>query len=159
MARDRVRIEARGERELVIERSFAAPRRRLFDALTRPEMVKPWMGPQAWRVVECEIDLRVDGAYRFVSRNGEGLEMGWGGVYREIDAPRGFTATERFDEAWYPGEAVVRYELEEADGRTMVRCTVRYESREARDGVLASPMEGGLNETYDRLEEFLAGEA
>jgi uncharacterized protein YndB with AHSA1/START domain len=154
--KERVKITARGDRELAIERGIAAPRRWVFDALTRPETVKRWMGPRTWPVVVCKIDLRVGGAYRFVSRNAEGAEMGWGGVYREIDAPRGFTATERFDEAWYPGEAVVTYTLEEADGRTRVRCTVAYESREARDGALASPMEGGLNESFERLEILLA---
>jgi uncharacterized protein YndB with AHSA1/START domain len=81
--------------------------------------------------------------------------MGMGGVYREIVAPERVVATEKFDEAWYPGEAVGTLVLVEQGGRTTVTQTVLYESREARDDVLKSGMESGVAASYDRLAELL----
>jgi uncharacterized protein YndB with AHSA1/START domain len=104
----------------------------------------------------CEIDLRVGGAYRYVWRHLQnGAEMGMGGVYREIAAPARLVATEKFDESWYPGEALNTLELVERSGRTFLTQTMQYESREARDAVLKSPMEQGLAVGFDRLEALL----
>jgi len=92
-----------------------------------------------------------------VWRNGKnGVAMGMAGVYREIVAPERIVATEKFDDAWYPGEAVGTVTLVEKDGRTTVTQTLEYESREARDGVLASPMEEGVGMSYDKLAGLLA---
>jgi uncharacterized protein YndB with AHSA1/START domain len=153
----KLQITTPSECEIAMTRSFAAPRRLVFDALTKPELVKRWMlGPPGWTMPVCEIDLRVGGAYRFVWRNEQGTEMGMGGVHREIVTPEKLVATEKFDQAWYPGEGVVTNFLVERDGRTTLTLTVRYESREARDLVLKSPMETGVAAGYDRLEELLA---
>ena len=154
---DRLKVAERGEREIVMTRSFDAPRARVFEAWTTPALVKRWLlGPPGWTMPVCEIDLRVGGAYRYVWRNAEGAEMGMGGVYREIRAPERLVATERFDEPWYPGEGLVTLELAETGGRTQVTETVLYESREARDSVLRSPMESGVAASFDRLAELLA---
>jgi uncharacterized protein YndB with AHSA1/START domain len=85
--------------------------------------------------------------------------MGMGGVFREIVAPQRIVATEKFDEAWYPGEAVGTLELVERADRTTLTQTMRYESRDARDAVLKSPMEQGVAASYDRLAELLASQA
>jgi uncharacterized protein YndB with AHSA1/START domain len=107
----------------------------------------------------CEIDLRVGGAYRYVWRQiSDGREMGMGGVYREISAPERVVATEKFDEAWYSGEAVGTLVLVEHGGITTITQTLLYQSREARDGVLKSGMEKGVAASYDRLEEVLASQ-
>jgi uncharacterized protein YndB with AHSA1/START domain len=82
--------------------------------------------------------------------------MGMRGIYREVVPPARLVATEVFDESWYPGEAVDTLELVERDGRTILTVTVRYESREARDAVLQSPMEQGVAAGYDKLAEVLA---
>ena len=82
--------------------------------------------------------------------------MGMGGVYREVLAPERIVTTERFDEAWYPGEGVGTLLLVERGGKTTLTNTMRYESRAARDGVLKSGMEKGVAESYDRLAELLA---
>jgi uncharacterized protein YndB with AHSA1/START domain len=103
----------------------------------------------------CEIDLRVGGAYRYVWRAADGPEMGMGGVYREIQAPERLVATERFDEAWYPGEAVGTVVLVERGGKTTLTQTILYQSREARDAVLKTGMERGVAASYDRLAELL----
>ncbi len=145
------------DREIAMTRVFDAPRSLVFDALTKPELLKRWFfGPPGWSLVVCEIDLRVGGAYRFVWRRADGTEMGMGGVYREIVPPERFVGTESFDDPWYPGEALGTTVLVEQDGKTTLTLTVRYESREARDAVLKTPMEQGVAAGYDRLAELLA---
>ena len=153
-----LQLTAPGEREIVMTRVFDAPRQLVFDAHTKPELVKRWLlGPPGWSMPVCEIDLRVGGKYRYVWRHDrEGTEMGMGGVYREIVTPEGIVNTERFDEAWYPGEAVDTLVLVERGGRTTLTLTLRYESREARDAVLKSGMESGVTASYDRLADLLA---
>jgi uncharacterized protein YndB with AHSA1/START domain len=79
-----------------------------------------------------------------------------GGVYREIVAPERLVATERFDAAWYPGEAVGTLVLVEQGGKTTLTQTILYESRETRDAVLKTPMEQGVAASYDRLAELVA---
>jgi uncharacterized protein YndB with AHSA1/START domain len=156
-----LKLTASGDREIVMTRDFDAPRQLVFDAWTKPELVRRWLlGPEGWTMPVCEIDLRVGGAYRYVWRHLQnGTEMGMGGIFREIAAPERLVATERFDQSWYPGEAVSTLMLVEQSGRTTLTQTVRYESREARDVVLKSPMEQGVAASYDRLEELLASSA
>jgi len=152
-----LKLTTRGDREIVMTRVFDAPRALVFKAFTTPELVKQWLlGPPGWSMPVCEIDLRVGGRYRYVWRHTHGNEMGMGGVYREIVAPEKVVATEKFDESWYPGEAVGTILLIEQGGRTTLTQTVLYESREARDGVLKSPMESGVAAGYDRLATLLA---
>jgi uncharacterized protein YndB with AHSA1/START domain len=153
-----LKLTTRGEREIVMTREFNAPRRLLFDAFTKPELVRQWLlGPPGWSMPVCEIDLKVGGKYRYVWRqDSDGTEMGMGGVYREIVAPERLVSTEKFDEAWYPGEAVGTIVLSENGGKTTVTQTILYESREARGAVLKSGMEQGLAASYNRLAEMLA---
>ena len=84
--------------------------------------------------------------------------MAMGGTYREIVRPDRIVNTERFDEAWYPGEALITTTLIEKDGNTTLRTTMLMESREARDEVLESGMESGVIVSYDRLEEILSSQ-
>ena len=157
MKKETLKITTPGDREIAMTRVFTAPRRLVFDAFTKPELVKRWLlGPDGWSMPVCEIDLRVGGAYRYVWRHARGNEMGMGGVYRDIVVPERIVATERFDESWYPGEAVGTVVLVEQGGRTTLTQTLLYESREARDAVLKSPMEEGVVAGYDRLAELLA---
>jgi uncharacterized protein YndB with AHSA1/START domain len=152
-----IKITAHGDRELVITRVFDAPRAMVFQALTTPELVKQWLlGPKGWTMPICQIDLRVGGAYRYLwRREKDGFEMGMGGFYREIVVPERVVTTEKFDEAWYPGEAVGTIVLVEQGGKTTLTLTIAYESRQARDAVLKSPMEEGVAAGYDRLEDLL----
>ncbi|OLB86776.1 MAG: ATPase [Acidobacteria bacterium] len=152
-----LKLTTRGDREIVITRVFDAPRKLVFDAFTKPELVKQWLlGPDGWSMPVCEIDLKVGGKYRYVwRRDKDGTEMGMGGGYREIVAPERVVATEKFDQSWYPGEAVGTFVLVEQGGRTTLTQTILYESREARDGVLKSGMEKGVVASYDRLAKLL----
>lgn len=146
------------EREIQFTRVFDAPRQQVFDALTRPELVRQWLlGPPGWSMPVCEMDLRVGGAYRWVWKSDkDGTEMGMGGVFGEIVPPERFVATEKFDEAWYPGEAIVTNALEETDGKTTLTLTIRYESKEARDTAFKTDMQKGVAISYDRLDKLLA---
>ena len=145
-------VTAVSDREIRITRSFNAPRQLVFDAHTKPELVRRWLfGPPGWVFDVCEIDLRVGGAYRYVWRHPPDTVMGMGGVYREIRAPERIVATEKFDDPWYSGEAVGTLVLTEHGGVTTLNNTIKYESKEARDAVLRSPMESGLKMGYDRL--------
>jgi uncharacterized protein YndB with AHSA1/START domain len=150
-------VSAQGDREIVLTRAFNAPRHLVFDAYTKPDLLKRWLGVRGgWSLAVCEIDLRVGGAYRYVWRNeAKGIDMGAGGVYREIVPPERLVCTESFDDPWYPGEALLTTVLVEQGSQTTLTTTLRYGSPEARDVVLKSPMEHGLAESYDMLAALL----
>jgi len=144
------------EREIVMTRDFNAPRAAIFEALTKPELVRRWLlGPPPWWMAECEIDLKAGGAFRYVWRRPEGKDMGMRGVYREVTPPERIVNTEVFDEPWYEGEAVVTTVLEERGDRTTLTATVLYDSREIRDGVLEVGVEKGVEASYNLLAELL----
>jgi len=150
-------IVVRGEREIVMTRSFNAPRQLVFDAFTKPELLKRWFGRMGnWSLAVCEIDLRVGGSYRYVLRSPVGPDMGLSGIYRDIVVPERIVATERFDESWYPGGAVGTIVLAEQGGSTLLSHTMLYDSREARDAVMKSPMEHGVSAGYNQLDQVLA---
>lgn len=151
-----LKVTARGDREIIMIRLFDAPRELVFAAFTVPELIRRWLlGPPGWMMPVCEVDLRVGGGYRYLWRNMDGVEMGVSGTFREIQPPDRIVHTENFDEPWYPGESIVTTELSEKNGKTLLTVTLLYVSQEARDGVLKSPMEGGVAQSYDRLEELL----
>lgn len=152
----RLKVAAEGDRELVMTREFNAPKKMLFDAWTKPELLKRWLaGPEGWTMSVCEVDLQVGGSYRYEWTHQNGNQMGMGGVYREIVPHDRIVATEKFDESWYPGGAIVTTTLTERGGVTTVETKVIYDSKEARDGVLRSPMETGVEASYERLEKLL----
>jgi uncharacterized protein YndB with AHSA1/START domain len=144
------------DREIVLTRVFDAPRHLVFDAFTKPDLIRRWLlGPPGWSMPVCEIDLDVGGTYRYLWRGADGTEMGVSGVYREVAPPERIVATEVFDQAWYPGEALVTTVLSERNGRTTMTITLLYESRAARDTALRSDMEKGVAASYDRLADLL----
>jgi len=153
-----MQITLPSDREIAMTRTFDAPRSLVWDAWTKPELLKRWLGVRNdWSFAVCEIDLRVGGAYRFVWRGPQG-DMGMGGVYSEVAPPERLVSTEKFDHAWYPGEATNEIVLLEREGKTVCATIVRYESKEARDGVLQSGMDQGMSEGFDKLDEVLAAE-
>ncbi|HYS21873.1 MAG TPA: SRPBCC family protein [Gemmatimonadales bacterium] len=153
-----LKVTTPSDREIEMTRVFDAPRRLVWDAYTKPDLIRQWLlGPPGWSMPVCDIDLRVGGKYRYVWRNdSDGTEMGMGGVYREIRAPERLVTTERFDQAWYQGEGVGTLVLLEQGGRTTLTLTMLYESREAREAVLKTGMEQGVAASYDRLAELVA---
>ena len=156
-----LQVTTPSDREIAMTRVFDAPRTLVYNAHTKPELVRQWLlGPPGWTMPVCDMDVRVGGAYRWVwRRDTDGTTMGMGGVYREVVAPERVVATERFDEAWYPGEGLNTLVLVEQGGRTTLTQTMRYESREARDAVLKSGMQEGVTAGYARLDALLAAAA
>jgi uncharacterized protein YndB with AHSA1/START domain len=154
---NKLKITAQGDREIVFIRDFAAPRPKVWRALTEPALIKKWLGAMPnWTFPVCEVDLRVGGTYRYEWKNVvDGMTMGMGGKFLEIQAPERLVATERFDEAWYPGEAIDTQVLTERNGRTTLTLTVQYDSKEARDGVMAGPATSGMESGYNIMEELL----
>lgn len=149
-------VAAVGDLDIVMTRVFDAPRRMVFDAFTKPELVRRWLlGPDGWTMPVCEIDLRPGGTYKYVWQK-DGHEMRIGGTYREVSPPDRIIHTERFEDPWYDGEALVTTEFVEHDGKTTATMTMHYESRATRDGVLQSGMESGVERSYQRLDEILA---
>ena len=157
-ARYKLEIRSHGDRELVMTRQFDAPKQRVYDAYTKPALLKRWLGVfDGWELAVCEIDLREGGAYRWVWRNpNRGSDMGIRGIYREITAPDRLVFTEQFDDPWYKGEGLATTTFVEVGGVTTLTQTMRYESRETRDAVLASPMESGVTRSFDELAKVLA---
>ena len=153
----KLKITTPSDREIAMTRVFDAPRSLVFDAFTKPELLTRWLGVRGgWTFAVFEVDLKVGGAYRYVWRGPTGKEMGMGGVFREIVRPERIVCTEKFDDAWYEGDALDTMTFVERGGKTTATTTVRYASKEARDGVLKSPMEKGVAEGYDKLDELLA---
>ena len=155
-ARETLRVTTPDARTIVVERSFDAPRSKVWDAWTKPELLRRWLlGPDGWILDVCDVDLRPGGAFRWVwKREGDGTSMGLSGVYREVEAPARLVNTEVFDERWYQGDALITLELSESGGRTSARSTWRYDSTEARDIVLKTAI-SGVEFSYDRLAEIL----
>ncbi len=144
--------------EIRFVRPFKAPAALVFDAYTVPALIKRWLlGPDGWTMPVCEVDLKPGGRFRYVwKQTASGVEMGMGGTYVEIDAPRFIVHTERFDQDWTGGETHVRQDFTEKDGVTTVTQVVRYASEAARDGALQSPMAHGMEAGFARLETLLA---
>jgi uncharacterized protein YndB with AHSA1/START domain len=152
----KLQVTTPSDREIAMTRVFDAPQKLVYDALTKPELVTRWLGVFGGHTMEvCEIDLKVGGKYRYVWRNKDGSKMGMGGVFKEIVPLQRIVSTEKFDESWYPGEALDTVTLTEQGGKTTMTTTVLYESKEARDGVLKSPMDTGVAASYDTLDGVL----
>ena len=140
--------------EITLTRTFRAPRQLVYEAFSKPELLKRWFGPRGWSLVTCDVDVRVGGGFRFVLRGPDGRELGMRGVYREITPPERSVHVESFDD--FPGESQVTAIFTEQDGQTTLNATILYPSREVRDAVIKSGMEHGAAESYDKLAELLS---
>lgn len=139
------------DREILITRQFAAPRRLMFEVMSQPEHLAQWWGPRSLQLVECQVDFRVGGSYRYVLRAPDGREFGFRGEYREIVADQKVVSTFEFDGTAGHG-SVETMTLDEVDGITTLSVCCLYRCREDRDSHLNSGMESGARESHDRLE-------
>jgi uncharacterized protein YndB with AHSA1/START domain len=146
------------DREIVLTRSFEAPRDLVFEAWTNPEHVRHWWGWRSSTMIVCEADVRPGGRWRYVTREVTGVEVPFTGVYREVVPPERLVHTEIFDvEPFNQGEpAITTVIFREEASRTIVTVSTLYPSKEVRDSVLTSGMELGAAESYDRLAAHLA---
>ena len=157
MAGPGLEIEApEGEPLIRFERRVQAPPQLVFDLWTVPEHLKHWWGPARNALVECEVDLRPGGSYRYLSRNADGAEFRFHGNFLEVDPPHRLVSTWVFEGA--PGEVTVDTLVFEPDGEgTLVRGESRVDSVELRDRRQADErMLEGMNESWDRLDAYLA---
>jgi uncharacterized protein YndB with AHSA1/START domain len=152
-------VSTPSDREIDLVRSFDAPRRLVFEAYTKPELLKRWLGVfGGWSLDVCEIDLRPGGRYRYVWRNGE-TSMGMGGVFHEIVVPERIVSAEKFDDPWYEGQALCTVTFVEKAAKTTLTMRLLYDSKAIRDSVLQSPMEKGVGAGFDMLDKLLAESA
>ncbi|MEA2273890.1 MAG: hypothetical protein QOI98_2598 [Solirubrobacteraceae bacterium] len=146
-------VTPQGDSDLLIERVFDAPAHLVWRAATEPDLIRRWWGANRAEVTHVEVDLRVGGKWRYVSKLPDGSTFAFYGEYRQIDPGRSVTQTETF-EAFPDDPSLNTMTLEElGDGRTQMRVLCRYNSPEGRAAVIASGMEAGMQDAYDLLED------
>lgn len=155
---DSFQVTTASDREIRMTRLFDAPRRLVFEAMSKPEHITQWWGRlgEGYSVPVCEVDLRPGGKWRFSNRTPKGELATFYGVYREVAPPERVVFTEIF-EPFPDAESVVTAILTEENGKTRLTATVIYPSVEIRDMVLQTGMARGAAISYDRLEDVAAG--
>ena len=166
-----VEVATPSDREVVVTRTFDAPASLVWDAHTKPELIKRWLiGQPGWSMPYCTVDLRVGGKYRYVWRNdADGSEFGSHGEHLELETHRKIVTSERMDgldgqpidhanpvEAGDP--AINTLTLAESGGRTTLRIAMVFPSTEVRDMAVQSGMSDGMAMSYDMLDGVLASE-
>jgi uncharacterized protein YndB with AHSA1/START domain len=147
-------VERKSERELVVTRTFNGPARIVFEAWTKPELLKRWWAPKSFGVslLSCEADVRVGGTYRFVFGHAASKPMEFFGRYIEVTPHSRLVWT---NEEGGDGGAVTTVTFEERGGKTLLVMHDLYPSKEALDGAIASGSTCGLGETFEQLDELL----
>ena len=141
------------DKQVLITREFEAPKHLVYRAYTTPEFVKRWWGGRRGNVTLVEADLRVGGRWRYVMTANEGFEVAFHGEFHEVVANERIVNTEVF-EAMPEKEALVTVTFTEVDGRTTLSMLTDMDSKESRDGLVASGMEVGVQEGFDLLEQI-----
>ena len=151
-------VERTTDRELVVRRMFNGPAHIVFDAWTKPELLKRWWAPKSFGVTlfECESDLREGGAYRYAFGRDPGKPEVFSGRYTEVRPPSRLVFTQLYERMREVGEVVVTATFEESRGRTLLTLHQLFPSKEALEGALASGMEHGMRVTLDQLDELVA---
>jgi uncharacterized protein YndB with AHSA1/START domain len=145
----------RDELKVVMERTFNAPIDQVFKALTDPAVIPLWWGKRSQTTRVDEMEVKVGGAWRFVCRDQDGTEYAFHGVYLAIDPPRRISQTFNFEGIPGDHELVETLSLEHLGGKTKVTNTSVYANLDDLDGMVASGMEAGARETWDRLAEIV----
>ena len=149
---NRTMVERKSEREMVVTRTFNGPARIVFEAWTRPELLKRWWAPKSTGVtlLSCEADVRVGGRYRLEFGHEASKTMAFFGRYIEVTPHSRLVWTnEESDDG-----AVTTVTFEEKGGKTLLVMHELYPSKEALDAVIAG-MEAGMAESFEQLEALL----
>ena len=149
------RLTLTSDTDILLERTFRAPRPLVWRAFTDASLLPQWMGPARYEMSRSEMDLRPGGKFHWVWRLDEG-ELYMHGEFLEVDAPRRLVTTEYMDPHPTPSHNTMTF-TEEKDGRTKVAILIRVPSKEMRDMMLATGMQGGMDEGYARLDALLPG--
>lgn len=141
---------------IIIEREFDAPVERVFDAFVNPDLIVQWLGPRDLEMTVPTWNPVTGGSYEYVHTSKEGESFAFRGAFHSVDAPTQITQT--FEFLGYPGavnlETMTFEDL--GDGRTKTRQLSVCQSVENRDGLVASGMEAGVREGFEKLDELLA---
>jgi uncharacterized protein YndB with AHSA1/START domain len=150
-------VERTGDRELVVRRMFNAPAHIVFEAWTRPDLLKRWWAPRSFGVslFECDSDLRAGGTYRYAFGRDPSAPEVFSGRYIEVTPPSRLVLTQLYERMRDAGEAVVTATFEESEGRTLLTLHQLFPSKESLEGALASGMERGMRVTLDQLDELV----
>jgi uncharacterized protein YndB with AHSA1/START domain len=152
---DRAKVTTPSDEEILITREFDAPKHLVYKAYTTPDLVRRWWPGKRGEMQSCEIDLRVGGQWRYVMRTPDGFEVAFHGEFSEIVENERLVNTEVYEGA-PPGTApaINFVTFEQTGGRTTLTMLTRVESREVRDMIIDSGMEGGMQEGMDILEQI-----
>ncbi len=164
---EKAKVSLPSDTEVRVTRDFAAPRQLVWDAHTKPELVRRWMlGPPGWSMPVCEMDVRPGGKYRWRWRSeDEGKEFGFFGAFREVDAPVRMIHEENYDPGDIGGAmdtsnpAIIRTSFSEKAGVTTLELVMKFASKEIRDAAVSTGMTDGMEMGYERLDTLLAGDA
>ena len=149
---DDMRVTTSGDRDILITRTFDAPRKLVYEALTNVEHLKSWWGPRQYGPVTATADFRAGGHYRFAQSSPQG-EVAFSGEVKE-SSPERIVYVEEFEAM--PGHAALTtVTLDERDGKTFMTVRSTYQSKDDRDAVIASGMEWGARLSYLQLDEVL----
>jgi uncharacterized protein YndB with AHSA1/START domain len=137
--------------QILITREFDAPKHLVYLAWTTPELIKRWWAGERGHVTSADVDLRVGGRWRYVMVANGGFEVAFHGDYQEIVTDERLVSTEVY-EGMPDASALNTFTLAEQDGRTTMTLLVQHQTREHRDAHINSGMEGGMQESMDKLE-------
>jgi uncharacterized protein YndB with AHSA1/START domain len=158
MSRNKTTITAEpGKQELFITREFDAPRELVFKAHTDPDLYVRWMGPRDLSTILETFEPISGGRWRFIQKDQDGNEFGFHGVNHDVTAPERIIGTFEFEGLPESGHVILETTKFEAlpGGRTRVTTHSVYQSVEDRDGMVASGMESGVVDGFERLDEIL----
>lgn len=163
MPMNQTTMELKGDREIVIARTFNGPACIVFDAWTTPELVERWWAPKTRHVgvVECEADVRPGGYYRYVLSLQNGHRFAFSGTYNEVTPPTRLVYTQIYEPTAaganpHDPAVVITVTFDERDGKTHLVSRSLCPSKDVRDAIIASGMEHGMRETMDQLDELVA---
>jgi uncharacterized protein YndB with AHSA1/START domain len=154
------------DREVRVTRTFDAPRQLVWDAHTKPELMRKWLGYDGWDMPVCDMDVRVGGKYRWQWKSREdGKQFGFFGTFTEVNAPSKLMHDEYFDPGDIGGTmpvgdpCIVSVELTEQSGVTTLVCNMTFASKEAREDAVSTGMTDGMEYSYTRLDDLFANKA
>jgi uncharacterized protein YndB with AHSA1/START domain len=154
----RAKVTLPSDEQILIERDFDAPGNLVYEAFTTPALVRRWWHANRGEVTLVEIDLRVGGRWRYVMVTPDGTEVGFHGEYREVVPGQRLVSTEVYEglpEGVSEEDAATlnTTTFAEADGRTTLTILVQAKSKFARDAIIESGMEDGLQDALELLEQ------